>query len=228
MGRLRHHITYANVVATLALVLALGGSGVYAASKIGGKQIRKGAVRSFHIKNRQVRRQDIAGGSINSRKVSNSSLTGKDIKQDSLTGQDIREDSLGLVPLAQDARTLGGVTLRMVRASQPAGGGPSQVLSQGGLSVLLSCPGGAATIEVRGSSPGDAGTVYDSDSATVQEFDSATPQFVATAGMSNPGIATVRRADGTLTRLDFEMLSIADGLGTQDDCFLNGVLASGK
>lgn len=228
MGRLRRHITYANVVATLALVLAAGSGGVYAANKIGGSQIRKGAVRSIQIKNRQVRRQDIAGGSINSRKVSNSSLTGKDVRRDALTGLDLNEASLGLVPLAQDARTLGGVSLRMIRASQPDGAPGTTALAQAGLSVILSCPGGVATIEVRGTSAGDFGTVFDSDSSGVQQFDSTTAQSVPTAGQSNTGIASVRRADGTLSRLDFELLSIGDGLGTQDDCFLNGVLASGK
>jgi hypothetical protein len=228
MRRLRRHVTYANVVSTLALVLALSGGAVYAAGKIGGKQIRKGAIHSFQIKNRQVRRQDIAGGSINSRKVSNASLTGKDIKDDSLTGHDIDEGSLGLVPLAQDTRTLNGATMRMLRASQPSGATPSQVLSQAGLTVSLSCPGGTATIQVRGAASGDFGTVFDSDSGGVQQFDFATPQTVVTGGQVDPGIASVRRQDGTLTRLDFELLSIGDGLGTQDDCFLNGVLVSGK
>jgi hypothetical protein len=228
MGRLHRHITYANVASTLALVFAMGGGGVYAASKIGGGQIEKGAISSPQIKNKQVRRQDIAGGSINTRKVSNNSLTGKDIDDDSLTGHDIQESSLGLVPLAQDARTLTGVAVRTVRVAQPDGAASSQVLVQGGLTVSLSCPAGTATIEVRGAASGDFGTVYDSDAAGIQQFDSATPQTVATAGASNTGIASVRRADGTLTRLDFEMLSISDGLGTQNDCFLNGFLLSGK
>lgn len=228
MGRLRRHVTYANVVSTLALVLAVGGGGVYAAGKIGGGEIKKGAVHSFQIKNKQVRRQDIAGGSVNSRIVSNGSLTSKDVRDETLTGHDIQESSLGLVPLAQDARTLTGVSVRTVRVSKPDGSAASQVLVQGGLTVLLSCPAGTATIEVRGTSPGDEGTVYDADTDSVQQFDNGTPQTVVTGGQVNPGIASVRRPDGTLTRLDFEMLSIANGLGTQDDCFLNGFLLSGK
>jgi hypothetical protein len=228
MRRLRRHITYANIVSTLALVLALSGGAVYAAGKIGGNQIRKGAIHSFQIKNRQVRRQDIAGGSINSRKVSNDSLTSKDVREETLTGHDIQESTLGLVPLAQDARTVTGVTVRMVRVSQPDGAGASQVLSQGGLTLSLSCPTGTATIEVRGAASGDFGTVFDVDTASVQQFDSGTPQTVVTGGQVDPGIASVRRGDGTLTRLDFEMLSITNGFGTQNDCFLNGVLASGK
>jgi hypothetical protein len=228
MGRLRRRLTYANVVSTIALVLAVGGGAVYAASKVGAGGIRKNAIHSFHIKNKQVKRQDIAGGAINSNKVSNASLTGKDIKDDSLNGHDIDESSLGLVPLAQDARTLNGATMRVLRASQPSGSTPSQVLSQAGLTVSLSCPGGTATIEVRGAASGDFGTVFDSDSGGVQQFDFATPRTVITSGQVDPGIASVRRGDGTLTRLDFELLSIANGLGTQDDCFLNGVLVSGR
>jgi hypothetical protein len=218
MGRLRRQITYANVVSTLALFLALGGSAVYAAGKIGGDQIKKGAIRSYQIQNSQVRRQDIAGGSINSRKVSNESLTGKDIK----------ESTLGLVPLAQDAHTLNGATLRTVRFSQGDGAGSANVLSVGGLSASLACPGGTATLTVRGSTSGDAGTLFDSDSGGVLEFNSGTPQTITTAGASNTGIVSVHRVEGTLTRLDFDLFHITDGYGTADDCFLNGFLVSGK
>jgi hypothetical protein len=214
MRRLRRHITYANVVSTIALVLAVGGGAVYAASKVGSGGIRKNAIHSFHIKNKQVKRQDIAGGSINSRKVSNESLTGKDI----------REATLGLVPSAADAHTVNGITERVVRASQPGGAGGSQVLAQGGLSVTLSCPGGTPTLVLRATAPGDFGNLFTSGSGSGQ-FDSATSQTIPG---DNTGIASVRRADGTLTRLDFELLGVTDGFGSSDDCFLNGFFASGK
>ena len=214
MRRLRRHITYANVVSTIALVLAVGGGAVYAASKIGPHGIRKNAIHSFHIKNKQVKRQDIAGGSINSRKVSNESLTGKDI----------REATLGLVPSAADARTVNGITERVVRASQRGGAGGSQVLAQGGLSVTLSCPGGTPTLELRATAPGDFGNLFTSGSGSDQ-FDSPASQTISG---DDTGIASVRRTDGTLTRLDFELLGVTDGFGSSDDCFLNGFFASGK
>jgi hypothetical protein len=53
MRRIRRHLSYANVTATLALVLALGGVG-YAAIRIGPKQIKPSAVRGYHIKNGHV------------------------------------------------------------------------------------------------------------------------------------------------------------------------------
>jgi hypothetical protein len=225
MGRLRRHVTYANVVSTLALMLAVGGGGVYAAGRIGGQEIKKGAVRSPQIKNRQVRRQDIAGGSINTGKVSNNSLTSKDVREDTITGHDIQESSLGLVPQAQDARAVNGATVRIVRASQPDPSGMSQVVSLGGLTVLQDCGAGDAGLYVRGSSSGDIGSIF--DPSGIQLFDSGTTQSVLTGGATG-GFATVRRADGTVTRFDYELRQLANGFGTQNDCFLNGFLFSGK
>src|SRR4051794_4014207 len=61
--RISSHITYANVTATLALFIALGGSS-YAAFKlprdsVGSAQIRVGAVHSSEIKNRSIQVADL-------------------------------------------------------------------------------------------------------------------------------------------------------------------------
>jgi len=62
--RLRGKLSYANVTATLALFIALGGTG-YAAitlprNSVGSKQIRAGAVHSSEIARRAVKLRDIA------------------------------------------------------------------------------------------------------------------------------------------------------------------------
>jgi hypothetical protein len=62
---MRRHLTYANVVSTLALCLVVGGGGAYAATKLANnsvkaKHIASGAVASSEIKNRSVRLQDLA------------------------------------------------------------------------------------------------------------------------------------------------------------------------
>ena len=62
--RISSHITYANVTATLALFVALGGSS-YAAFKlprnsVGSSQIRAGAVHSRQIKNRSIQVADLS------------------------------------------------------------------------------------------------------------------------------------------------------------------------
>jgi len=67
---MRRHLTYANVTATLALFIALGG-GAYAISNVGSKDIRNGAIRSADLRNqravagRDVRRNALGAGQIN-------------------------------------------------------------------------------------------------------------------------------------------------------------------
>jgi hypothetical protein len=82
--KLRGRFTYANVVATLALVIAVGGASAFAATKlaknsVGTKQIKKNAVTSAKVKNQ------------------------------TLTGKDINLAKLGKVPQAQVADTANAV-----------------------------------------------------------------------------------------------------------------------
>ena len=63
---MRRHLTYANVMATIGVFLALGG-GAYAAAKlpgnsVGAKQIKTGAVGSTEVKNRSLKAGDFKGG----------------------------------------------------------------------------------------------------------------------------------------------------------------------
>lgn len=55
MSRLRHHATYANIVATLALFIAVATGGAYAATQLG-----KNSVGSRALKNRSVKVKDLA------------------------------------------------------------------------------------------------------------------------------------------------------------------------
>jgi hypothetical protein len=60
---LRKHLTFANVIAMIALFVALGGTS-YAAIRIGSKQIKNNSVQSVDIKNRTIKSIDIAPGVI--------------------------------------------------------------------------------------------------------------------------------------------------------------------
>lgn len=64
MQRLRPRLTYANVTATIALFVALGGSS-YAAfalprNSVGDQQIRAGGVRSSEVRDRSLRLRDLS------------------------------------------------------------------------------------------------------------------------------------------------------------------------
>jgi hypothetical protein len=72
--RLRQGMTYANVMATIAVFVALGGTGVAAT------QLAKNSVTSASIKNGQVKNKDLAKNAVTSTKVKDHSLLGKDFK----------------------------------------------------------------------------------------------------------------------------------------------------
>lgn len=64
IDRIRNRLSYANVVATVALFIALGGSS-YAAltlprNSVGDNQIRAGAVRSSEVRDRSLRLRDLS------------------------------------------------------------------------------------------------------------------------------------------------------------------------
>jgi hypothetical protein len=86
--------TYANVMATIAVFIALGGSSyAVAAGSIGSRQLKNNAVRSSDLKNNDIRGRDLRNGT----------LAGIDVKNDALTGVDVRESTLATVPSANRA-----------------------------------------------------------------------------------------------------------------------------
>jgi hypothetical protein len=69
MPRLAKRLTYGNVVATLALFLALSGGAVWAANKITSKQIGKGAVKNKNLAKNAVKAKNLAKKSVTSAKI---------------------------------------------------------------------------------------------------------------------------------------------------------------
>jgi hypothetical protein len=62
-SRLLSRLSYANVVATLALFIALGG-GAYAAITVTGKNVRNGSLTGADLKNNSVASTDVRNGSL--------------------------------------------------------------------------------------------------------------------------------------------------------------------
>jgi hypothetical protein len=107
MNRLRSHLTYANVMATLALFIALGGSS-YAALRIGTKQVRNNSLLGEDIRNRTLRGEDVL----------NRTLFGRDLARDTVGGAQVKESSLGIVP---NAARLDGITASALKVRCPQG-----------------------------------------------------------------------------------------------------------
>jgi hypothetical protein len=90
MTHVRKRITYANVMSSIAVLLALGGATAYAASlgknSVGTKQLKKNAVTAAKIKKNAV--------------------TTAKVKDDAVTGAKVNESTLGTVPSATLASSL--------------------------------------------------------------------------------------------------------------------------
>ena len=83
--RIRRHLSYANVTATVALFVALGG-GAYAIDKVTSHEIANGTIKSIDLKNRKA-------------------VRGADVKQNGLTGEQVKErtlDASSFAPMAGD------------------------------------------------------------------------------------------------------------------------------
>lgn len=150
---LTERLTYANVTATLALFLALGGVSIAAV-----KALPKGSVGTPQIKNH----------AITTRKLHAGAVTAATVKANSLTGTQINESQLGEVPAAARADTaasadaIGGVGLAGLLRSDHVLTGHTDAVSAGvpvlsdprtGVEVLTGESGALRILNTNGSDP---------------------------------------------------------------------------
>lgn len=75
MRAVRRRLTYANVIATLALFLALGGGAVWAAGKVGSRNLRANAVTAGKIKRNAVTSSKIRANAVSGEKLKAGSVS---------------------------------------------------------------------------------------------------------------------------------------------------------
>jgi hypothetical protein len=95
MKIVRERLSYANVVATAALFVALGLGSAYAADKIGSKDIAKNAVKSKHVKGKAVKTKHIARGAVKKSKLAKDAVHTRKVLDGSLLAADF---ALGELP----------------------------------------------------------------------------------------------------------------------------------
>jgi hypothetical protein len=119
--RIKRVLSFSNVIACLALFIALGGS-VYAAGKISGKQIKPNSLPGNRVKAK--------------------TLTAKQIKPGSLTGAQIKAGSLSGAQI--NVETLSGVTASRLSSIQYANASAS--LGAGAGNATATCPAGTNVV----------------------------------------------------------------------------------
>jgi hypothetical protein len=97
--RLLRHLSFSNVIAMLALFVALGGA-AYAGTTINGSSIKNGSVGGGKLKNE----------TITANKLKKGTITGTQIAPGSISSSSIDVSTLGTVPSAQSANTAATAT----------------------------------------------------------------------------------------------------------------------
>lgn len=75
MQQIRKHLSYANVMSTIAVFLVLGGGAAYAAKKISSHDLRGGSVTTAKIKRNAVTRSKIKANAISTAKIAAAAVT---------------------------------------------------------------------------------------------------------------------------------------------------------
>ena len=208
LSMLRRRLTYANVIATIALFAALGGTSY-----------------------------GVATGFIDSREIKNGTIRTADVRNNDLRGADIRESSLATVPSAaaaasaqnaqnaesahnaqaaqtaqnaENASTVGGIAAARINYAEPVSPGSETILSGGGLTLEATCTGNQ-DIAITATTSKQDSSIYTAAVNTRAndnilasgkengEFDVGTTLDLLAGGSGNPDLITFEynAADGT-------------------------------
>ena len=94
MRILGSRLTYANVMATLAVFIALG-SAAYAADTVGSADVIDDSLQSVDVKDNQIRGADVRRESLGGADIGDGSIDGDEIADESLTAADLGFGSVG-------------------------------------------------------------------------------------------------------------------------------------
>jgi len=109
---IRRHLTYANVMSSIAVFLMLGGATAFAATKIGANELKANSIKTGKIVKEAVTAGKIKNGAITETKIADGAVTTNKIGNDAVTGAKAKESTFGEVPkaaLATNAEKLGGL-----------------------------------------------------------------------------------------------------------------------
>jgi hypothetical protein len=221
-------LSYANVVATIALFLALTGGAVYAATKIGSKDIERGAIKAKHVKKDAVRAKHLKANSVAAAELAAGAVGAEEIADGTVGGAEVNEAGLGQVPSAADADSVGGVKVTPFAASVPFGSGSQgALLSLGGNEFRWGCGGSAASYAYeRGpasSPPMLVKQIVNTNNAQI--FDLAPNNGVSGNSFDSWSFeVTVHETNDRITTLDVRGFAAENAGGGTDDCFVSGEL----
>jgi len=215
MKQIRKRLTYANVMSSLAVFLVLGGATAFAATKIGGNEIKANAISTGKIKKEAVSTSKIKKNAVDSSRV----------KDGSLTGADISLGTLGTVPSATNAtnavnagnaNTVGGQSVVSFFKQVATNGPEVTVVDVGGVKLTATCAAGKPSLVSTKSSGEAAASRFGNIEETAEVTGNGQSSFSTLELTKKPlgsGTLEVVFASGKVTTIDYAW---------RDDAFSGG------
>ena len=200
MKSVRKRLSYGNVVATLALFLALSGGAVYAAGKITSKQIGKGAVKNKNLAKNAVKNKNLAKNAVTSPKLAKSAVKNANVADGAINfakiaaGTDVIATATGgPIPVNLETAPL---PLNPPLSVTPTAGQPLTVNLEA-RGTLIGTPGNtcqAAAIPLVNGNPmliGELGLLQSPDDPPEPPFPNGIPvgRVSFPIGLTQPGVA---------------------------------------
>ena len=123
LRNLRSRLTYANVMSTIAVFVAVGTGGAYAANTIFSTDIVDGEVKTADLADAGVTRNKIASGAVTLGKVGANAVDSTKVVDNSLRGDDLLESSLNKVFWSEMDIHLHETALRLLEGDADLDGG---------------------------------------------------------------------------------------------------------
>ncbi|MGK2877349.1 MAG: hypothetical protein ACSLFF_02045 [Solirubrobacterales bacterium] len=130
MRLLRKHLTYANVMSSLAIFLLLGGT-AFAAGRLSGSRLKNYSVSGKKLKSGSVSNSKLRSNAVTNSKIRAASIYGSRLASNTLTDREINMTKLGKIAKAATADT-----------ATNAGKVDSKDASQ----LVVKCPGGTVDL----------------------------------------------------------------------------------
>jgi hypothetical protein len=218
---LRRRPSPAMVVAFIALGVALAGtaSALPGKSRVKKDDIARAAIRAQHIYSNAVRTKHLRARNVTRSKISRRAINSDLVGVDALTGQNIVESSLSTVPNSSKVNNRSVEKIAFVAA---AGTAATPVLNLNGLSIAAACSAGPALSVTAstavggawihaGGTHGGAGNYYNGDDAfnVGDSFDVLLSG--TTGGTGLRGTLTYVRPDGEVVTADYLAQETATG-----------------
>jgi hypothetical protein len=199
-GKLRRHLSYSNVIATIALFLAMGGGAIAAVVKLKPNQVK-------------------------SKHIAPDAVTGADANESSFGTVPTATNATNATN-AVNATSVGGTEIRRLDFRTGTTGGPTTILNDfRGLTLSATCTAGALSINADTSINGSEMEVWDNTQRDqVAPFNTSTnPSITGLLGNGGPNAATLvySNPSGGHVTADFQYNQLGT-LGGAFQCLVGG------